>query len=191
MLAAAIVGCAALLVPSPPLRAPRQAPRLRGPPVMIEMGTAEGELPPGIADRLSFQTGGYKNANQGEEFLILWNTFKQCYPSEESAIAALDKNTAVIAPQLNSPTKIIGTYELLVERFGEQGVLEIISKNPGILACTPMSLKDQSNEDIVNAANMVVKLEENKDLIKVFIAVSFFTFPLLVGWQVGRNKGFW
>ena len=158
---------------------------------MIEMGEAEGELPAGVASRLSFQTGGYKTANQDEEILILWNTFKQCYPSEEAAIAALEKNTAVIAPQINSPTKIMGAYDLLVERFGEGGVVEIITKNPGILACTPESLSTQSNDDITAGAALVVTLEENKGAIKAFIGVSFISFPLLVGWQAGRNKGLW
>lgn len=157
----------------------------------IEYGSAEGELPPGIAQRLSFQTGGYKQAGQAEEFLILWNTFKQCYPNEEMAERALDRNTAVLAPQLNSPNKIIGTYEFLLERFGEEGMLEVITKNPGILACTPQSLKSQSNDDILKAANLVVSLEDNKPIIAGFIGVSFVSFPLLVGWQVGRNKGFW
>ena len=115
----------------------------------------------------------------------------RCYPNEETAIAALDRNTAVIAPQVNSPTKIMGSYALLVERFGEDGVLEIITKNPGILACTPQSLSKQSNDDISNAADLVVTIEENKGALKAFIGVSFISFPLLVGWQVGRNKGFW
>jgi len=111
--------------------------------------------------------------------------------SEEAAAAVLDRNTAVITPQLNSPTKIIGTYALLVERLGEDATLEVITKNPGVLCCTPLSLQSQSNDDIVKAADLVVTLEQNKGAIKAFIGVNFLAFPLLVGWQVGRNKGFW
>lgn len=62
---------------------------------MIEQGTAEGSLPDGIAARVSFQTGGYKQAGQDEEIMILWNTFKQCYPTVQLAEEALEKNTAV------------------------------------------------------------------------------------------------
>lgn len=93
--------------------------------------------------------------------------------------------------QLNSPTKITGTYKLLQERFSEEEALEIITKNPGILICTPGSLSDQSNDDIKNAANLVTTLEDNKGLIKGWIGISFLSFPLLVGWQIGRNKGVW
>ena len=63
--------------------------------------------------------------------------------------------------------------------------------SPGILACTPQSLKGQSNDDISRAADLVLTLEENKGLVKAWIGVSFVSFPLLVGWQVGRNNGFW
>lgn len=140
--------CSALLLRSSLRAAPVQQTRAHA-ISMIEMGTADGELPPNVASRLSFQTGGYKTATQEEEFKILWNTFKQCYPTEALAVAALEKNTAVLTPQLNSPTKIIGTYELLLERFGEEEALVVITKNPGILCCTPQSLSSQSNDDIM------------------------------------------
>ena len=157
----------------------------------IELGVDDGSLPPGIASRVSFQTGGYKQAGQAEEIKILWDTFKKCYPTEELAEEAVNKNSAVILPNLNSPTKITGTHNLLLERFGPEETLEIITKNPGILVCTPGSLKDQSDDDIRNAANLVTTLESNKGLIKAWIGVSFVSFPMLIGWQIGRNKGWW
>eukprot|EP00965_Chrysotila_dentata_P235934 6201042-Pleurochrysis_carterae.AAC.1 len=43
-------------------------------PVIMQSG-----LPPGIAERVSFQTGGQKFAGQEAEILQLWNTFKKCY----------------------------------------------------------------------------------------------------------------
>eukprot|EP00326_Haptolina_ericina_P019931 CAMPEP_0181200372 /NCGR_PEP_ID=MMETSP1096-20121128/17726_1 /TAXON_ID=156174 ORGANISM="Chrysochromulina ericina, Strain CCMP281" /NCGR_SAMPLE_ID=MMETSP1096 /ASSEMBLY_ACC=CAM_ASM_000453 /LENGTH=168 /DNA_ID=CAMNT_0023290719 /DNA_START=57 /DNA_END=560 /DNA_ORIENTATION=+ len=147
------------------------------------------ELPPNIAARTSFQTGGYRNANHKEECLILWNTFRKCYPTEEMAVTAVNKNSAVILPNLNSPSKITGTHSLLVERFGQDGATEIIVKNPGVLVCTPASLESQSDEDIVNAANLVSNLENNKESIKLFILANFFAFPALVLWQVGVNRG--
>ena len=93
--------------------------------------------------------------------------------------------------QLNSPSKITGTYELLLERFGQEGATEIITKNPGVLVCTPSSLASQSNEDIKKAADMVVTLEENKEPIKLFILANFLAFPLLVGYRVGVLQGWW
>ena len=145
----------------------------------LEVGRSDGTLPPGIAERVSFQTGGYKQAGQAAEIKILWDTFKACYPSEEAAEAAVNKNSAVILPNLNSPTKITGTYNLLLERFGEAEALDIITKNPGILVCTPGSLSDQSNDDIRNAAQLVTTLESNRGLIKAWIGFSFISFPLL------------
>ena len=70
-------------------------------------------------------------------------------------------------------------------------MLDIITKNPGILVCTPKSLESQSNEDIAKAADLVVAVEENRGAIKAFIGISFLSFPLIVGWQIGRNKGVW
>ena len=67
-------------------------------------------LPPAIADRVSFATSGIKQANQVEMVEILWKEFKKCYATEALALEAVTKNAAVLQPQLNSPTKIKGTY---------------------------------------------------------------------------------
>ena len=37
---------------------------------------------------------------------ILWREFRKCYPNEELATAAAERNSNVFNPQLNSPTKI-------------------------------------------------------------------------------------
>ena len=73
---------------------------LRTRPVMMVDG--KGGLPPGIADRLSFQTGGSKVARQEEEALILWGLVKECYPSEEAAVTAVNKNSLILNPSMNS-----------------------------------------------------------------------------------------
>ena len=96
---------------------------------------AVAQLPPLLASRVSFQTGGMKRAYQEEETLILWNTFKQCFPTEADAEIAVAKNSMTVNPSMNSPTKISGTYALLVERFGQPKATEIITQNPGILTC--------------------------------------------------------
>merc|ERR1719247_1472046 len=106
-------------------------------------------LPPKIADRVSFATSGVKQANQIQEIEILWKTFKGCYANEKLAIEAVTKNAAVLQPQLNSPTKITGTYKLLVSRFGKAGAADVIQRNPGVLVCTPASMAKQSNEEIL------------------------------------------
>ena len=59
-------------------------------------------LPEGIAARVSFQTGGYKQAGQEEEIQILWNTFSACYPTLEQAEVAVNRNSAVILPNVRT-----------------------------------------------------------------------------------------
>lgn len=66
------------------------------------MVSGKDGLPPGIADRLSFQTGGSKVARQEKEALILWNLVRECYPSEEAAVAAVNKNSLILNPSMNS-----------------------------------------------------------------------------------------
>ena len=70
----------------------------------------KGGLPLKFAERVSFQSSGQRIAGQEDKILTLWKEFKKCYPSEKVAQDMLSKNTAVILPQLNSPTKIKGTY---------------------------------------------------------------------------------
>ena len=78
---------AACLTLSSSLRTMRSAPAHLARCRHLAMSEGElvgkGGLPPGIADRLSFQTGGSKVARQEEEALILLNLVKDCYPSEE------------------------------------------------------------------------------------------------------------
>jgi len=121
--------------------------------------------------------------------VTLWNVFKDCYPSEEAAEAAVNRNSLVLNPSINSPTKITGTYKLLVERFGEDGAREIITKNPGILSCVAASVDKQSDEEILKAADFVVKVEENKELVKLGIFGFGFAIFNLIGYRIGLVQG--
>lgn len=47
----------------------------------------------------------------------------------------------------------------LVDLFGKQGALEIITKNPGVLACAPNTLATTPKKDIENAANLVSSID--------------------------------
>ena len=75
--------------------------------------------------------------------LTLWEEvfFKKCYKNEEVEREMLSKNTAVILPQLNSPQKIKGTYALLKKRLGKKVAQEVVTKNPGVLVCSPQGLQ--------------------------------------------------
>lgn len=136
-------------------------------------------LPRKIADRVSFATGGVKQANQVEEVEILWKTFKGVYRNEELAIEAITKNAVPIQPQYSSPTKIKGTYKQLVDRFGKAAAADIIQRNPGVLVCSPGALSKQSDEEIMKAVELVEFLDSNKEPIKIFssfIGVALIAF---------------
>ncbi|EOD13989.1 hypothetical protein EMIHUDRAFT_124399, partial [Emiliania huxleyi CCMP1516] len=67
---------------------------------------ALAQLPPGLYNRVSFQSGGMKQAYAEEECLA-------CYPTEADALAAVDKNSMTVNPSMNSPSKITETHALL------------------------------------------------------------------------------
>tara|TARA_B110001452_G_scaffold266121_1_gene272194 strand:+ start:136 stop:723 length:588 start_codon:yes stop_codon:yes gene_type:complete len=179
---------ALLLRPTLRVRAPSSVPLATARRISMD---ESAQLPPFLLNRVSFQTGGSKQANQEAEVLILWNAFKQCYPSDEAAELAVNKNSMTVNPSVNSPTKITGTWALLVERFGDAKATEIITLNPGILTCTASAVATQSDADILNATDMAVKIGENKDLIKLVALGSFLTFFNLVGWRIGSYRGWW
>ena len=184
--------CRALAL-GPALRAPASPARRHGACGMrVKEGQSYAEqmmpgLPPGIADRLSFQTGGQKKAGQEKEILILWKAFKACYPNADAAAEALSKNTAVILPSFNSPTKIKGTYSLLVSRFGKAEATEIITKNPGVLVCSPAGLKTETDESIRGAANLVETLDKNKGVIKAVAGAFWFALVGCIAYGIATK----
>ena len=138
----------------------------------------KGGLPQKFAERVSFQSSGQRIAGQEEMILTLWKEFKKCYPSEAVAQQMLSKNTAVILPQLNSPTKIKGTYALLKKRLGKKVAQEVVTKNPGVLVCSPEGLAKESDEAIIKAANFVESVENNRPLIT---AASGLLYASIIG----------
>ena len=94
-----------------------------------------------------------------------WSAFKTCFASEALAIEAAKKNSAVFSPQFSSPTKIKGTYKLLVRRLGKQRAAELLMKNPGVLCNSPAGLEKCTDQEILDAAELVATLDANKPLI--------------------------
>ena len=62
---------------------------------------------------------------------------------------------------------------------GKQGALEIISKNPGVLACDPTSLAKTPRRDIEAAANLVYAIDNAPTNVRV--GVPFLTFFAILG----------
>jgi hypothetical protein len=99
-----------------------------------------------------------------------WNAFRGCYPSEEASLQALELSVAVILPYgADSPTSgfleqglavdrsenIAGSYSVLQETLADDAeVLDVISKNPGVLGCVPRALESASADDILRAASI-------------------------------------
>ena len=86
---------------------------------------------------------------------IMWAAFRSCYPDDDAAIAAAERNTGVILPYLNRPSNIYGSFEVLKETFGDEGAAEVVRKNPGILTCDPRALAGAEPDQIRQAANFV------------------------------------
>ena len=152
------------------------------------MKLVKGGLPRKFAERVSFQTSGQKQVGQEDDILTLWKEFQKCYPNKTKALEALTKNTAVILPQLNSPRKIKGTYAQLKKRFGKKGVDEILEKNPGVLVCSPESLLKQSDKEILDAANLVETLENNKPIIRVLAGAVWFSILGSVAYRISTTQ---
>lgn len=141
-------------------------------------------LPRNIADRVSFATGGVKTANQVEEVEILWNAFKSVYANEKLAVEAITKNAVPVQPQYSSPTKIKGTYKLLIDRFGKAAAADIIQRNPGVLVCSPAGLSKQSNEEIMKAVELVEFLDANKGPIRFLSGGLFVAAVAFIGYGI-------
>mmetsp|Transcript_35846 Transcript_35846/g.115706 ORF Transcript_35846/g.115706 Transcript_35846/m.115706 type:complete len:230 (-) Transcript_35846:286-975(-) len=142
---------------------------------------ALAQLPPGLYNRVSFQSGGMKQAYAEEECLVLWEALKACYPTEADALAAVDKNSMTVNPSMNSPSKITETHALLVERFGAGKASEIIMQNPGILTCTAAAVAAQSDDEILGVTALVAKVDENKGKARLLVLGGLLSVVSLAG----------
>ena len=113
--------------------------------------------------------------------------FRKCYATEQLALDAVTKNAAVLQPQLNSPRKITGTYQLLQKRFGKAGAADIIQRNPGVLVCSPASMEKQSDEEILKAVDLVEFLDSNKGTIKAIATFTWLSFVALFAYGIAAQ----
>ena len=128
-LAAVLPYGAGLLVP---LRSPS--------PIVMQMPDEVRDIIP-VAVQRSRQQSRMVEAN--------WEALRTCYPTEEAAVAAVKLSTAVILPYGfdadNRARNIAGSYAVLQDMFADEAeVIEIITKNPGVLGCQPKGLKSLS-----------------------------------------------
>jgi len=122
-------------------------------------------LPEEVFARTNFATSGARDANTVKEIEMNWAAFKGCFANEKLAIEAAKKNSAVFSPQFSRPSKIKGTYALLVKRLGKATTAELLMKNPGVLCNSVSGLEQCSDKEILDAAETVAFLDANKPLI--------------------------
>jgi hypothetical protein len=84
-----------------------------------------------------------------------WNALLECYGSEAAATEAVKRNLPVLLPYSYDGMKdqgadnIRGSYAVLQEMFGDEAeVLEVITKNPGVLGCKPNALSASTCDEI-------------------------------------------
>ena len=124
-------------------------------------------------------SGTGKGLASAAEIDAIWNAFEKAYGSRERALEASRRNSQVLLPFINNPATITGANNALVELFGKQGALEIITKNPGVLACAPNTLAKTPKRDIESAANLVSSIDNMPTKYKS--GIPFLTALGLVG----------
>ena len=91
------------------------------------------------------------------EVAPLWKQFRACYPSEAQAIAAAKRNPIPLLPFLNTADNIRFNRQVLKERIGfsDEEILDIITKNPGVLGNQPGQLARASKGEVLFSLSTV------------------------------------
>jgi hypothetical protein len=136
--------------------------------------------PPEIYQKLKpTNSGTGRGLASVSEIDAIWSAFESAYGSRDRALEASRRNSQVLLPFINRPSTISGAHAVLVQLFGKAGALDIITKNPGVLACNPASLARASKQDIINAANLVNSIDTMPPNIKS--GIPFLTLLAIVG----------
>jgi len=170
----ALVACVALVVQPAlvPLR------HVRHPHVLM------GPLPGAVAELLD---PGVTEAS----VVPLWREFRRCYPSEKAAIAAAKRNSAVILPFINTPDNIRFCYQVLGELdFDDDEILDIITKNPGVLGNKPGQLARSSQGEIRFSMALVTALDGLPEPIRMAIPpITAVTLVVVIAKRITECAG--
>jgi hypothetical protein len=90
---------------------------------------------------------------------LLWATLLEVYPTEQAALAAVARNSAVVLPYLNRPHHISGSWKVLNDMMGAEEALDVVTKNPGLLSCDPAGLRGSNKAVVQSLANVVNGVE--------------------------------
>ena len=95
--------------------------------------------------------------------MVLWSRLLRIYPTEEAALSAVIRNSALVMPYLNKPAYIDGSWRVLLSMMSREEALEVITKNPGILSCDPAALRTSDAASVKRAAGFVDGVENALD----------------------------
>jgi hypothetical protein len=105
-----------------------------------------------------------------DEVAPLWKEFRAVFPTEEAAIRAARRNTAVILPFINSADNIRFCWQVLGELgFSKEEALEIVTKNPGVLGNKPGLLARSSQAEVRFSMGLVGALDELPEPVRLAI----------------------
>ena len=151
------------------------ADALRTSPRLFSCGTTAARchrctmrLPPSVLDLLPGAVTNHAIFCQAAE--ANWDALCACYPTEEAALAAVTDSRAILLPYgadqavsgfyelglaVDRSNKISSCFQVLQEKLdGEADVLEVITKNPGVLGSMPSGLEKASADDVRRAASV-------------------------------------
>ena len=122
-----------------------------------------GKIPAALADSLA-------PSIDPAEVAPLWLEMRKCYPTERAAIDAALKQPLVILPFFNEADKIRFNFRILGELgFSDAERLEIVTKNPGVLANKPYELASSTQDEVRNAMKFVSIVESIPEPIRLAI----------------------
>ena len=152
-----------------PVRLPVHAARARA-PLLLFGGT---KLPAEVAATLD-------PGVPTKDVEPLWRELRKCYPTERAAIDAACKQPLVLLPFINRAENIKFCFQVLREiGFDDAERLEVITRNPGILANKPYDLSLSSMDDVRRSISAMEAIDRIPEPIR--LAIPTVTVLLIVG----------
>ena len=99
----------------------------------------------------------------------IWAAFRKVYRTEDDAVAALERNGAVILPFINTPENIRVSWKAIQDKFDADEAYDIVTKNPGILANKAGDLRSSSAGEIRSSMQFVTAFDDVPKEIRTLI----------------------
>lgn len=120
----------------------------------------------------------------------IWAAFRKVYKTEDDAVAALERNGAVILPFINTPENIRVSWKAIQDKFDPDEAYDIVRRNPGILANKPGDLENSSVGAIRGSMALVTALDGVPEQIRFAIpTLTGLTIVGLIGSRLAECAG--